>query len=523
MNTSRKVNKVVLTVTSSDASKKIDDRQKPKENKVNNMNDKEVTLADLLACMKEQKRESREDKKEMQDKFDNFMTIIEKNAKDTKEDMDQMNAGLKNNEMLLRTTNKKVDRNEKVLLDKIKEQEMKMNKMKESQDVRMMKLEEILNKATIQQRTKKGDLEDDNEDKTSYLPVETDKEDVTTKDLGRTNSTWMENAKKQLEEDAKQANTTKTMKNEEMRKKINEDRKRFKGMKSLRKWFGEESDQSEVSNESSSDDNENWDQKIQRQERNKIRKKRNKDNKIMKEMETLKKASLILGLQPISKEEIDYHENRTGDPKQAREHAVRDYLRNYLQYNTEELDRVKIEDTKVSANGEDMVYVAFGDMEMIRDIHWRISEIRDARLTIRNYIPPQIWGRYTYLSRECATYRKENPTIKTQLRYGTRDIEIMIKVKGTNEPYKTVPIDKITNPENVPKYDHDISWKQRSEKKPRRKLVRAENTSRGMEDDNGTLAQMLRQRSMDSNTRDIKKQKRTHQTDSRPTSGMDTE
>ena len=55
----------------------------------------------------------------------------------------------------------------------------------------------------------------------------------------------------------------------------------------------------------SSDEEENWEQKINRQERNKLRRKRNKENKIRVEKETLKKASQIMGLQPIMQEEID--------------------------------------------------------------------------------------------------------------------------------------------------------------------------------------------------------------------------
>ena len=90
---------------------------------------------------------------------------------------------------------------------------------------------------------------------------------------------------------------------------------------------------------------------------------------------------------------------------------MRDYLRDYLQF-----EEVEIKDTKNSAKGDETVYVVFGSIETIRDIHWRVAEVRNKKIVVRNFIPPQFWSRYMYLNKACTEHRGLYPKIKTQLR-----------------------------------------------------------------------------------------------------------
>ena len=41
-----------------------------------------------------------------------------------------------------------------------------------------------------------------------------------------------------------------------------------------------------------------------------------------------------------------------------------------------------------------------------------------------------------YLNKACSEYRGLYPKIKTQLRFGSHDVEIMMKEKGSKDPYK---------------------------------------------------------------------------------------
>ena len=152
-------------------------------------------------------------------------------------------------------------------------------------------------------------------------------------DKGPTN--WTRRCREQLEEDARKG------------EKEKESSEVKKGMRKLKKWFGEESPYNTVSSESDSGgEEENWEEKVNRRQRNSERRKRNIENRRNTIKETATKASLTLGIQPVKTKDIEDHLRVTKDPRKARELAVRDYLRDYLQFNEEELEEVEIKDTK---------------------------------------------------------------------------------------------------------------------------------------------------------------------------------
>ena len=100
-------------------------------------------------------------------------------------------------------------------------------------------------------------------------------------------------------------------------------------MKSLKKWFAQESlDTSVVSSDSESLENDSEGEVINRQERNINRKKRNQENKKKLKAEVALKASHTLGCQPISDEDIEKIRAEVGDINEARRLAVLDYLKN---------------------------------------------------------------------------------------------------------------------------------------------------------------------------------------------------
>ena len=74
--------------------------------------------------------------------------------------------------------------------------------------------------------------------------------------------------------------------------------------------------------------------------------------------------------------------------------------------------------------------------------------------------------------------------MKTQLRFGARDIEILLKKKGAAEPYKKVPYKTITDPDLIPKFDYTLKWKPRNDRMTRRKLVVHSDYSKGKDVEN---------------------------------------
>ena len=187
-------------------------------------------------------------------------------------------------------------------------------------------------------------------------------------------------------------------------------------MNALKKWFGQESpDTSEISEESDSTENENEEEKVERQERNKRRRRRNMENHKKLKAEVSIKASLTIGCHPIYEKDVENLRQKLGDLAKACTEAVKIFLRDFLQFNEEELKYMEIKDTKTSAKGESMIYVVFGSLENIKELHWRAAEIKDPSIMLRNYVPPQFWARYMHLSKSCSDYRKENPQMKTHM------------------------------------------------------------------------------------------------------------
>ena len=110
-------------------------------------------------------------------------------------------------------------------------------------------------------------------------------------------------------------------------------------------------------------------------------------------------------------------------------------------------------------------------MEDIKEIYTRISECQDDRVITKSYVPPQLYARYMHLSKICTEERKKYDRIKTQLRYGKKDIEIYIKYKGSKEPFTQEKMVYFTDVTLVPVYDHSKKWLARGDKPPRRKVI----------------------------------------------------
>ena len=179
--------------------------------------------------------------------------------------------------------------------------------------------------------------------------------------------------------------------------KEKEVKKKTKGMKALRRWFGDDT-QSEVDSSSSSaadtdkeDEETNEWKKTDRKLKNKQKKKQS-DRKKQERMElNARKAKHIIGLGKIITDSINHFKKTTKHFKDAKELAVQEYLEYCLMFSREEVEMMEIGETQISGKGDDIVYVAFTDIDSIKDIHKRMSELKDDTLAVRNYIPPQYY------------------------------------------------------------------------------------------------------------------------------------
>ena len=154
--------------------------------------------------------------------------------------------------------------------------------------------------------------------------------------------------------------------------------------------------------------------------------------------DTAIKASKIVGLGPIKKDTIKHFERINSNLEKAKLAAVQEYLQYYLNYSNEEIKDLEIKATKLAK--DDIIYVVFEDQGDIREIYSRIAQSKNDDLATRNFVPPQFFNRYMHISAKCKELRENDPAIKTQMRFGKHDVEVLTKTRGSRDPYKITPL-----------------------------------------------------------------------------------
>ena len=88
------------------------------------------------------------------------------------------------------------------------------------------------------------------------------------------------------------------------------------------------------------------------------------------------------------------------------------------------------------------------------------NTVQNKEIYAYNYIPLQYLPCYCALNKLCAEMCEKDKDVKTQLRFGTTDIDVLTKIMGTKDPFKIVKIseDKI---KEIPEFDFSIKWSRR--------------------------------------------------------------
>ena len=160
----------------------------------------------------------------------------------------------------------------------------------------------------------------------------------------------------------------------------------------------------------------------------------------------------------------------TSDIEAAKKMAINEFLATYLQFNEEELAEVNIVDTATAKTDDEIIYATFSDHDTVRDIYSRAAEIRNDDLQTRIFVPPQFWPRYQHISQYCANLREDNKDIKTLIRFGNEDIEVLIKDRSKEDHYSVLTLEEIEKNGTIPKFKHEVIWKKMTEKPQRKEL-----------------------------------------------------
>ena len=115
-----------------------------------------------------------------------------------------------------------------------------------------------------------------------------------------------------------------------------------------------------------------------------------------KKCSTLYKASHIIGMGDIDMKNIKHFMNDGMSYKEPKIAAAREFLGYNLGFSDYVLEEVNITETQLAAN-DDILYTAFEDLDDIREIRSRVAECGNTDITLRDFIPPQIYERVKYL------------------------------------------------------------------------------------------------------------------------------
>ena len=392
----------------------------------------------------------------------------------------------------------KIEDGMKNLKKDVKENDEKTEELTKMINGRMTKIEEDVKRMkhrnmtsdTLAKNTKEKDEKEKN-DKEKYESPAARKNCEDSNEIVRTNS-WA----KEVEEEIENRDNETTMKEIDRAQWINKLRKpvcwtdglratvknrepeKEKNTKitketknAVKHWFGyDETDGEEGTTDDDSENETEW-TTVERKERKREKDRKKNLKRNMRKEETAKKAQSMIGLGPINWEAYEKEMNEEKNYEKAKMNLATEHLRKYYKYDDNEIEQIEIIETKMTVKDEIFIYIVVKDTMDIRDIYRRKAEIRRDDIYLRTYIPPQFFSRFTALNKICRDKRYENPEIKTQVRFGQKDLEILIKNKGSEEPFQKVDLMEFIGKDKIPEFDHKMKWNYTKERPPRRRVT----------------------------------------------------
>ena len=231
----------------------------------------------------------------------------------------------------------------------------------------------------------------------------------------------------------------------------------------ITRWLGIESN----TDDSEEENNTEWNIVDQRKA-NEEKRKRAKSKKDDLQKECAQRAANMASIGPISSRSVNYFRKDGVEYEAAKIMAVKEFLAYNLGYEEEELRNLQIMETRMSQKG-DIINVAMAKEEDIREFYIRKAELKKEDIIVRNYVLPNFHQRY--LNSICTERRKKYLSLKTQLRFGHRDMEVYTKYKGEEGGLRKVDLEDFCDKKMIPPFDMKIVWKQYEDKPPRRKAT----------------------------------------------------
>ena len=397
-----------------------------------------------------------------------------------------------NNESLRRDVNDKLN----AMTNKIDKAEVEAKKKEENNDLKMKgiieRLDSIENKFTNKDRTERDEDERKKQDtrtkefKDSFGLVDKPVEKIREK-------TWSELVEQNCKEDEEKKRKEREEKTKHWSKKIfaKERDKRKDDSETERKTKSDAEIEEEVKKKvevetlneklkldnaalhddadwSWDDSDKEWDGTAEHKEVRKKRKIERYRRRKTLESKVSKKAKHMIGLGPIRRASVNYFHGICADFEEAKLMAIDEFFSEYLQLDEEARQNFTILETSIAKSDDELIYITMQDFESIREIKSRVAEVQNDEIKMRNFIPPQFWNRYKFLSNFCADKRSANDNLKTMIRFNDNDIEVLFKYRNEENQYNTISLKEIEEEGGtIPKFDHSVNWVRRQDRPPK--------------------------------------------------------
>ena len=153
-----------------------------------------------------------------------------------------------------------------------------------------------------------------------------------------------------------------------------------------------------------------------------------------KKKKVLEEARKVIGLSPITDEDLDEYLEKGMNKHEALEEAAADFLKFELKIDSDEMEDLAI--NKVTRPGKedtDRIYIHFSSEDSAKYIFRKTSQVKNENIKISQFIPPQLFKRNNELSRLTFIQRKQNENLKTQIRLGESDLILLTRDKEEKE------------------------------------------------------------------------------------------
>ena len=230
----------------------------------------------------------------------------------------------------------------------------------------------------------------------------------------------------------------------------------------VKEWFGIESSSDESDSEQGQ-----WTE-VERRKRSKDKKLKMEKRRMRLKRECATRASNMIRIGPISTDSVEYFMKQGQNFEDAKVSAFKEFCQYNLNYSAEELSQMEVAETRLSTKGDNILNIALFDEDGIKELFVRRAESRNENITARCYIPPNFHECVMGLNRICTEKRKLDPSLRTQLQFGSKDVEVFTKYKGEDKGFRRVRLSELTDMSAVPAFNYNVKWKRYQDKPPRR-------------------------------------------------------